>query len=98
MNKEAEINNKHVMSCPIKFQGVNLMKRKGSDIMSKPRTALFQGGEDDEPMTPQTNSASKHGSQDKQSNQAQAKLGHDLKDVFRELAKMWDSNLSIFSK
>ena len=40
-------------------------------------------------MTPQTISASKHGSRDKQSNQAQAKLGHDLKDVFRESAKMW---------
>src|SRR6266540_219374 len=40
-------------------------------------------------MTPQTISASKHGSQDKQSNQAQAKLGHDLKDIFRESAKMW---------
>ncbi len=89
LNKEDEINKKHVMPCPIKFKGVNLMKRKGSDIMSKPRTALFQGGEDDESMTPQTISASKHGSRDKQSNQAQAKLGHDLKDVFRESAKMW---------
>ena len=40
-------------------------------------------------MTPQTNSASNHGSRDKPSNQAQAKLDHDLKDVFRESVKMW---------
>ena len=62
LNKEDEINKKHVMSCPIKFKGVNLIKRKGSDIMSKLSTALFQGGEDDEPMTPQTISPRKHGS------------------------------------
>src|SRR6266540_6265427 len=42
-----------------------------------------------ESMTPQTISVSKHGSRDKQSNQAQAKLCHDLKDVFRESVKMW---------
>ena len=38
------------MHCQTSFKDTSMLKKENAESMSKPRTALFQGGEDDEPM------------------------------------------------
>jgi hypothetical protein len=47
-----------VAPCQIKTDGRNFIKADDGHIMTKLRTALLQGGEDDELMTPENISAS----------------------------------------
>jgi len=41
------------VQCQTSVKDPSTLKKENVEIMSKPRTALFQGGEDDEPMVPQ---------------------------------------------
>jgi hypothetical protein len=45
-------------ACQIKIEGRNFVKGDDGYIMTKPRMALLQGGENDELMVPQNISAS----------------------------------------
>ena len=40
------------MHCQTSIKDPSMLKKENAESMSKPRTALFQGGEDDEPITP----------------------------------------------
>jgi hypothetical protein len=72
-----------IVLCPIKIKGRNFIKRVTSPIMPKPRTALLQGGEDDEHMTPQIILACNQMQHARKYYKEYDKLGYDLMDMWR---------------
>jgi hypothetical protein len=58
LKRDNENNMVSVVPCSIKIKGRNFIKIVIGHIMSKPRTASLQGGEDDELMSSQIISAS----------------------------------------
>ena len=77
-------------SC-IKFGSINnaILTDKRADIPSKPRTALLQGGEDDEHMAPQINSASNQKRRARECYKEYDKLDCDPMETWRGLARTW---------
>ena len=66
-----------------------ILTDKLADTPSKPRTALFQGGEDDEHMAPQINSASNQKRRARECYKEYDKLDCDLMETWRGLARTW---------
>jgi hypothetical protein len=86
---EDDENNKvPVAPCQIKIEGRNFIKGDDGHIMTKPRTALLQGGEDDEPIAPQNISASNQMQRTRKYYKEYDKLGCDLMDMWRRPASI----------
>jgi hypothetical protein len=76
-----------VAPCQIKIEGRNFVKGDDGYIMTKPMTALLQGGENDELMVPQNISASNQMQRAKKYYKDD-KLGCDLMDMWRRPASI----------
>jgi hypothetical protein len=72
-----------VAPCQIKIKGRNFVKEDDGHVMTKPRTALLQGGEDDELMAPQNISACNQMQWTRKCYKEYEKLGCDLMDMWR---------------
>jgi hypothetical protein len=70
-------------SCQIKIEGRNFVKGDDGYIMTKLRTTLLQGGENDELMVPQNISASNQMQRAGKYYKEYDKLGYDLMDMCR---------------
>jgi hypothetical protein len=84
--EDDENNMVHVAPCQIKIKGRNFVKGDDGHIMTKPRTALLQGGVDDELMALQNIRASNHVQQTRNYYEEYDKLGCDLMDMWRRPA------------
>jgi Zn-finger nucleic acid-binding protein len=72
-----------IAPCQIKIVGRNFVTGDDGHIMTKPRMALLQAGEDDEIMAPENISASIQMQQAKKYYKGYDKLGRDLMDMSR---------------
>jgi Zn-finger nucleic acid-binding protein len=84
VKKEDDENNMvPVAPCQINIEGGNFVMGDDGHIMTKLRTALLQGGEDDELMAPQNISVSNQMQQTRKYYEEYDKLGCDLMDMWR---------------
>jgi hypothetical protein len=83
---ENENNMVPVAPCPIKIEARNFVKRDDGHIMTKPRTALLQGGEDDELMAPQIIPTCNQIQRAEKYYKEYDKLGCDLIEMWRRSA------------
>jgi hypothetical protein len=77
----------------IKIEGRNFIEGYDGYIMTKPRTTLLQGGENDELMAPQNISASNQMQWTRKYYKKYDKLGCDLMDMWRRPASIGGSKL-----
>jgi hypothetical protein len=77
-----------VAPCQIKIEGRNFVKGDDGYIMTKPRTALLQGGENDELMVPQNILASNQTQQARKYYKEYDKLGCDLMETWKRPASI----------